>query len=221
MIKSNPGKNNYVTAAPFYKNATEESTYRGACYYFRDYRAHERKAEYPWDWFNMMGGATQNELENYTILQCEEKYKRACVVLLYNNIERCDATFKNSYLRLMEKSSQEKLAQERSKQEGERKKIEKIRETCESFGFPKGSNQLSACVLEMYKSLEHIEAIRSSAQMQADAAAANTAELQKIREFEQGMLLLQSSSNILNPINQNKPRFDCRYNAIMKTISCN
>jgi hypothetical protein len=221
MINSNPGKVHYVTAAPYYRNNTKDSTYRGACLWYRDYRATERKAEYPYSWLNMLGGQSQFDIEGYTISLCEEKYKQACVILLYNNIDRCDATFENSYTRLMQRFNQAQLDIEKKKQDEQNIKTEKIRETCESFGFQKNSNQLSTCVLEMYKSLAQIEAIRASAQMQADAAAANTAELQKLREFEQGMALLKSASNISNSLQPKQPSLNCRYNTIMKTINCN
>jgi hypothetical protein len=56
--------------------------------------------------------------------------------------------------------------------------------------------------MEMYKSQQSIEVIRQSQNNNSNNMAAYRQELSRLKEFEQGMKLLQISSGLLTPLNQ-------------------
>ncbi len=226
MIKSNPGKIHYATAVPFgaYNlgfHSNKQAAYNEACIYYGGRPSYERKAEYPYKWFSGMGGRSQDEVESYAINQCETQTDRTCVVVLYNNFVRCDATFPSAYAREQDRAQQRKDSANRASVETQKKKSEQMSETCISFGFRANTPELSSCILEMHKSLAQIEAINNASNRQASALEAANAAAIKLREFEQGMMLLQRSSDLLNSNQSGRPTLKCRHDTIMNTITCN
>lgn len=223
LIKNNPGKIHYATAVPFgpvgFDN-NRQAAYREACIYYSDRPKYEAKAEWPYEWYSAMGGRSSEEVESYTLNQCETKSGRTCIVLLYNDIVRCDATFESAYQREKERQQRRQEASNRASAESQRKKSEQMSETCISFGFMPNTPELRSCILEMHKSLAQIEAINNASNRQTNAIEAANAAAIKLREFEQGMMLLQRSSDLLNNSQSNRSSLKCRYNTIMQTITC-
>lgn len=223
-MKGSPERLHYATAIPFGSHeATQhamgrETAYNLACGYPGSLKSYHRDASSPH--FIGMGGRNQDEVEKYTIRECETRYGRTCIVVIYNNVERCAATFADAYAREEAKLKERRDRADRLAEERSRKKVEQITQTCLSFGFKSGTNELSKCVLEMHNSLAQIEAIRNAGNRHATAIEAANAEASKLREFEQGMLLLQGSANILNSTQPNRSGMKCRYNTLMKTITC-
>ena len=224
-MQSNPGKVHYATAVPFgaynLDLQNRRAAYQSACIYYNDYPSFKRKAESPWQWFSGMGGGSQEEVESYVVNQCETKTERTCIVLLYNNIVRCEATFESAFTREQERVRWRQDGVNRASAEVQKKKSQQMTETCVSFGFKANSSELSACVLELHKSLQQIEAINNASNRQASAIEAANAANIKLREFEQGMILLQRGSDQLDPTRSSRHTLKCRYDTIMQTINCN
>ena len=225
-MKATPNRIHYATAVPFgaYKHMgahpSKDAAYRSACIHYQSYPSYQRKAEWPYEWFSGAGGGSQDEIESYVVRECESRYNRTCIVILYNNTDRCAATFESAYAREQSRVKQRQDEARLAVEENTRRKSEEMSRTCISFGFKPNTPELSSCMLEMHKSLAQIEAIRNASSRQASAIEAANAEAVKLREFEQGMMLLQGSSNLLNSMQPNRSSVKCRYNTIMKTITC-
>lgn len=225
-MQKNPGKIHYATAMPFGvyehndQNTNRTSAYNQAC------RLGGQKS-YIWNldlyqmpYYLSYGGRSQGEVEAHVLQSCENASNRTCIVVLYNKYERCDATFDSAFAREQERIAQRIKNRELLASQKNQKNTEQMTQTCLSFGFQKNTPQLSNCVLEMHKSALQIQAIRNASGSQASATENANAEAIKLREFEQGMMLLQGSTNLLNATQPNRSTVKCRYNTYMKTITC-
>lgn len=226
-MQKNPGKTHYATAIPFGvyehndQNTNRNYAYSQACRYGDTKKSYLKDLDvYRWPYFISTGGRSQGEVEAHVLQRCENESNRTCIVVLYNQYERCDATFDSAFAREQERIAQRIKNRELLSAQQNQKNIEQITQTCLSFGFQKNTPQLSNCVLEMHKSALQIQAIRNASSSQASAIENANAEANKLREFEQGMMLLQGSTNLLNATQPNRPTVKCRYNALMKSITC-
>jgi hypothetical protein len=222
MMKSMPGHTHYATATPVYAgpNPTRDSLYRSACYHYENRPAYLRDSSKSfYQSFQRYGGSSQSQIENYVLADCEQKTNAKCVVQLYNQYERCAATFDSTYERIQATLVERKENEEKKIKEQEAKKAEQLQNTCLSFGIKTNTPQLSTCMMELYKTNAQIEAIRNASEMQTQAINAGTEEAARLRQFQQSMELLQQSNKLINPP-QNKLNANCRYNTIMKTITC-
>lgn len=93
-------------------------------------------------------------------------------------------------------------------------------ETCDSFGFKRGTDAHTKCQFELYKlelSAKQNQELRNTLN---NAAAQQNAIQQQILEeqrFESGMRLLQQSADMLNAPS---PTVNCKFNNIMQTMVC-
>lgn len=226
-MQKNPGKNHYATAMPFgsYENSTQNTNrtfaYNEAC------RLGGKKRSYLWNldvyqmsYYLSYGGRSQGEVEAHVLQQCENENNRTCIVVLYNKYDVCDVNFDSAFNREQERIAQRTKNRELIAFQKNQKNTEQITQTCLSFGFKINSPQLSNCVLELHKSALQIQAIRNASISQTSAIENANAEARKLREFEQGMMLLQSSANLLNATQPNRSTVKCRFNTYMKSITC-
>jgi len=225
-MQNNPGKNHYATAIPFGvfehndQITNRTSAFSQACRYGNKKSYLKDLSLYGWPYYISNGGRSQGELEAHVLQRCENESNRTCIVLLYNKYERCDATFDSAFAREQERIAQRIKNRELLASQNNQKNTEQMTQTCLSFGFKTNTPQLSNCVLEMHKSALQIEAIRNASNLQTSVTENANAEAIKLREFEQGMMLLQGSTNLLNVTQPNRPSVKCRYNTLMKTITC-
>jgi len=165
-------------------------------------------------------GPYRDRLENFTITGCENAFPgRVCIPILYNNTDVCSQSFNTAYSRLIAFRANARQDQRNKANQLQTEVVKGLRENCLIFGFKENSDQLNKCVMEMYKSQQEIEIIRQSQNNSANNMAAYTQELSRLREFEQGMQLLQISSGLLAPLNQ-RPTTVCRYDPTMRTMRC-
>ena len=243
-MKATPGRIHYATAVPFGayphqgSHPTKDAAYKAACIHYQSYPSYQRKAEWPYDWFSGAGGDSQEGVESYAIKECEAQYNRTCIVILYNNVERCAATFESAYAReqIRVKQRQERIAQaaeeqQRAKAEREKRDLaasQASREnTCKSFGFKPGTEFFSSCLFEIYKieqqarQNEALIAERKAQNRNQEAAQLEALSLQRQmledQRFSEGIQQMQDAAKILNP-----PRTTtrCKWNAITKTMTC-
>ena len=243
-ITAEPGRVHYATAVPFGQPlnmgpSTKEGAYLKACIHYHSNPSYQREAKWPYDWFTGYGGGSQQEIESYVVKECEKKYNRTCIVILYNNTERCVSTFEEAHAReqLRHKEHKDRIAlaaeeNRRAKAEQDRRAAvaaESLREnTCKSFGFKPGTEFFSSCLFEIYKmerqalQNEALVAERKAQNRFQEAAQLEALSIQRQiaedQRFSQGMQLLQDAARIVNP-----PRTTttCQWNAIAKTMTCN
>lgn len=103
------------------------------------------------DYFIGFGGASQAEVERYVIGQCEQKFGSACIVVLYNNIERCEATYASAIARQELRSRQRLDSQNQANAERQAAESLKYEAQCASFGFNRNTPEMANCLLELYK----------------------------------------------------------------------
>jgi hypothetical protein len=220
LMKTHKDKVYFSTAAPFTFSNDKNQSYRWACFRYANEPAYWLEAK-PTNHYHAYGGRSSEELEAYAMQECEKKFGRSCVVLLTNGYERCAATFDVAYARALARDEERENLVEKKKQEVESRKAEAMRSTCVAFGFSPNTPQMSTCVMELYKTTAQVEAIRTAAETQAQATNTAAEETARLLQFQQAMELLKQSNQILNPTQQNRMTTNCRYNTIMKTISCN
>lgn len=222
LIANNPNQYHYVTVAPFSLGSNYQESYQNACLVYNSYPKHSVSVDKTWYKFEQgLGGQNQTDLESFALKQCETKHKQACVVLIYNeNYDRCRFTFNEVYVRALSFSEEAKQADALKKQAVQKQKEIELMTTCESFGFKKDSNEMRSCIFDLYKLNAQIEAIRNASATQAAAISTATDEARKLREFEQGMMLLRGASANLSPATPNRTQVNCSYNPLIKTINC-
>lgn len=170
--------------------------------------------------FIAWNGMDRGELEGFAITECENRFPgRVCIPILYNNTDVCSQSFNTAYSRLIAFRANARQDHRNKANQLQSEVVKGLRENCLIFGFKENSDQLNKCVMEMYKSQQEIEIIRQSQNNSANNMAAYTQELSRLREFEQGMQLLQISSGLLAPLNQ-RPTTVCRYDPTMRTMRC-
>ncbi len=224
-MSTSPGKIHYATAVPFGSYSfystpiSREEAYTKACTHNKSNPSYWRPIESPHQ--IGMGGGSQAEIENWVIRECEVKNNRTCIVILYNQVERCRDTFNTAYTREEERVNQRRESAVRATEDERTKRTQQMSQTCLSFGFKPNTTAFSNCILEMHNSLAQIEAIRDASNRQESAALAANAEARKLQEFEQGIMLLQNSSRTLDSTQSNRQNTKCRFNTITKTIVCN
>lgn len=220
MMKTHKDKVYYATAAPLLYSSNKDLSYRWACFRSDNKPAFWVEAT-PSNHFNAFGGGSSEELEEYAINECEKKFNRSCVILLLNGRSRCDATFNAAYARAQVREEQRRNLVEKKKSEEENQKAEEMKRNCMAFGFSPNTPEISACVMELFKTTAQVEAIRQAAKSQSQATNAAANETARLLRFQQSMELLKQSNQMLNPTNKSRSTTVCRYNTIMKTITCN
>jgi hypothetical protein len=220
MMKTHKDKVYYATAAPLLYSNNKSSSYRLTCFTRDKWHAHWAEAT-PSNHFNAFGGGSSEGLEEYAINECEKKFDRSCVILLLNGTSRCDATFDAAYVRAEVRVEQRRNLVEKKKSEEENRRAEEMKRTCMTFGFSPNTQEISACVMELFKTTAQVEAIRQAAESQSQVTTAVANETARLLKFQQSMELLKQSNQMLNPTNQSRTTTVCRYNTIMKTITCN
>jgi hypothetical protein len=144
-MKNYPNEDHYATAIPI----TECVDYIGGTYrpvYQRDINIWKS------DYFIGIGSdGSQAEAESYAIGQCEQKFGSACIVVLYNNTERCQATYASAIARQELRRRQRLDSQNQANAERQAAESLKYEAQCASFGFSKNTPEMANCLLELYK----------------------------------------------------------------------
>jgi len=144
-MKNYPNKGHYATAIP---NPRQCVDYIGGTYrpvYQRDINIWKT------DYFIGFGGGSQAEVESYVIGQCEQKFGEACIVVLYNNTERCQATYASAIARQELMSRQRFDSQNQANAQRQAAESLKYETQCASFGFSRDTPEMANCLLELYK----------------------------------------------------------------------
>jgi hypothetical protein len=166
MISSNPTQKHYATAMPIYYKGTKSGTLKAACYTkvgYNEYGSYNREAS-QYNYFSAQGGGSQEEVESYAIRECERLHNTSCIIALYNNIERCEATFEKAFERMIAsyqtKNKQLKDTENKAlqlEQDVEKNnKIEKYNfnfieaeKKCAELGFKAKSEKFADCVIKL------------------------------------------------------------------------
>jgi len=182
--------------------------------------------------------ATNNETQIKIGQGCMEYYKKPCTTVWewspkeskwIKQIDALDKIKKEHLKELAEKDRQLKIAREnaqiaaeKQKADFQRKEIERRQNTCISFGFTLGNELMAKCVFELFKleqaALQNDRLIRN---MNDNAAAQRVVAEQQLKEqeFNNGMMLLQQSQQILNNT-YGTPKIKCKHNNILNTTTC-
>lgn len=180
---------------------------------------------HPRFWYSFGQSSRENLFEN-----CEENDNFNCVLIyewdiqaknwkIPNDVEKAFADYQEKKRLAAE---EEKRLLEIAKLEAEQKEIERRQNTCTSFGFTIGNEAMAKCVFELFK-LEQATAEndRLIKNINDNAAAQRLlAEKQlKEQEFNNGMMLLQQSQQILNQT-YSSPTIKCKHNKLLNTTTC-
>ena len=115
----------------------------------------------------------------------------------------------------------QKREQQVQQQQAQQRKTDERASKCVSFGFQPNTSQYKDCMFELYKLEESARQNQALIQSLSDSSARQNAILQQQLEeqqFESGMRMLQNAANMVNPPST---RTTCRYNALMKKMTCN
>ncbi len=174
------------------------------------------------------GEALQTESWKNVIGSCEKNNKRKCQIafirpsnleseeslqffaLIRDDLERLSA------LRREQEEKEKADAANKAKQVAETQR----QETCDSFGFKRGTDAHTKCQFELYKLEVSTQQNQELRNILNNAAAQQNAIQQQILEeqrFESGMRLLQQSADMLNAPS---PTVTCKFNNITQTIVC-
>jgi hypothetical protein len=174
------------------------------------------------------GEALQTERWKNVIDSCEKNNKRKCQIAFIrpSNLES-EETFQ--FFALI-RSDLERLSALRREQEEKEKadaanKAKQVaetqrQETCDSFGFKRGTDAHTKCQFELYKLEVSTQQNQELRDILNNASAQQNAIQQQILEeqrFESGMRLLQQSADMLNAPS---PTVTCKFNNITQTAVC-
>ena len=115
----------------------------------------------------------------------------------------------------------QKREQQVQQQQAQQRKTDERASKCVSFGFQPNTSQYNDCMFELYKLEESARQNQALIQSLSDSSARQNAILQQQLEeqqFESGMRMLQNAADMVNPPST---RTTCRYNDLMKKVTCN
>lgn len=144
-----------------------------------------------------------------------------CYLLFYRypyNNEKIYVVWKEALSAWSEKQKQQQQVQQ---QKAQQRKTDDRASKCVSFGFQPNTSQYNDCMFELYKLEESARQNQALIQSLSDSSARQNAILQQQLEeqqFESGMRMLQNAADMVNPPST---RTTCRYNDLMKKVTCN
>jgi hypothetical protein len=136
----------------------------------------------------------------------------------YTHIKEA-VTIGENYLYQLGQENQRK--QRVQQQQAQQRQTDDRASKCISFGFQPNTSQYKDCMFELYKLEESARQNQALIQSLSDSSARQNAILQQQLEeqqFESGMRMLQNAADMINPPST---RTTCRYNALMKKVTCN
>jgi hypothetical protein len=116
---------------------------------------------------------------------------------------------------------QRERQQQVQQQQAQQRKTDDRASKCVSFGFQPNTPQYNDCMFELYKLEESARQNQAYTQSLNESSARQNAILQQQLEeqqFESGMRMLQNAADMINPPST---KTTCRYNDLMKKVTCN